>query len=767
MSLLAEIKRRKVFRVAAAYAVVAWLLIQVAALVFPILALPVWTVPFVTVALILGFPVALLLAWAYELTPDGIRRTRSKHVVGAENTTGRAAGYTFTAVVAASVGGALVWYLSRDADLRWLMDEAIPEIEAHIDTGKWEAAFAAAVAAESRVPDAPVIEELWPRFSHRLTIPSEPSGATVYRRPYNAPDSDWIELGRTPLEDIRLPLGLHVLRFELEGYVPLYRTIGSGMVLLSDLTELDSSLRRLNFWIGTETFELGTESSLPEGKVRVPGWTDRIAGETVAFQDFYLDRYEVTNAQYKAFVDADGYERASLWDPIIRNGQEIPWQEAMALFTDRTGRPGPSTWTAGDFDEGQEDYPVTGVSWYEASAYARFMGQELPTVYHWERAVAPAAYAWLLPASNLTDDSPRPVTESRAMSYSGSFDLLGNVREWLATAQGDHYAIRGGSWIDPYYVALGATTALPLDRSPYNGFRLAIMRDEASIRALARTPLEPPASGRERQPVSDATYMAYSGFFEYERGPLNATTETTETTRVWTRERIELDTEFSNDRMVMYLFIPTDATPPYQTVIYWPGSAALASTSIDEYANHLDFVVKSGRAVAFPVYKGTFERGGGEPVPASGTIADRDGAAQRIKELRRTIDYLETRPDIDRGAIGFYGHSWGARRGVSAIAQDGRIRAAILYVCCSLQTPRPEVDPVNALPRVTIPTLMLNGEFDSIVPVEEARYLFNLLGSPENDKQLIVDSGTHFVRRDRVIRETLDWLDRHLGPVRN
>jgi hypothetical protein len=445
VSLLAQIKRRKVFRVAVAYAIVAWLLVQVASVVFPILALPEWTVTFVTAALILGFPVALLLAWAYELTPDGIRRTLDdEQPAGTESATGRAAGYAFTAIVAASVSATLVWYFGRDTDSRWLIKEAIPEIESSIDAGDWESAFAAAVASESRAPDAPEIEELWPRFSHRATISSEPSGATVYRRAYDAPESDWIELGQTPLEGIRLPFGLHALRLELDGYLPLHRTIGSGMVLYSELPEIDSSARRMDFSVGTETFVLGTETSVPDGKVRVPGWTDHIAGEAVEFRDFYLDRYEVTNAQYKAFVDADGYERANLWDPIVRDGQKVPWREAMVLFTDRTGRPGPSTWAAGDFEEGQEDYPVTGVSWYEASAYARFMGQELPTVYHWQHAVAPAAYAWLLPASNLMGDGPRPVTESRAMSYAGNFDLLGNAREWLATAQSDRYAILGG-----------------------------------------------------------------------------------------------------------------------------------------------------------------------------------------------------------------------------------------------------------------------------------------------------------------------------------
>ena len=71
-SLFQELKRRKVFRVAVAYAVVAWVLIQISGEVLPALQMPQWTVSFVTVLLILGFPVAILLGWAFELTPDGV-----------------------------------------------------------------------------------------------------------------------------------------------------------------------------------------------------------------------------------------------------------------------------------------------------------------------------------------------------------------------------------------------------------------------------------------------------------------------------------------------------------------------------------------------------------------------------------------------------------------------------------------------------------------------------------------------------------------------
>jgi TolB-like protein len=108
-SLFAELRRRNVFKVAAAYAIVAWLLIQVANNLAPVLSLPEWAAPFVVFMLILGFPVALLLAWAYEVTPDGIKLT--KHVPLRESLrhlTGQRLNYFVTGLLVLAVGFLLI-----------------------------------------------------------------------------------------------------------------------------------------------------------------------------------------------------------------------------------------------------------------------------------------------------------------------------------------------------------------------------------------------------------------------------------------------------------------------------------------------------------------------------------------------------------------------------------------------------------------------------------------------------------------------------------
>ena len=171
--------------------------------------------------------------------------------------------------------------------------------------------------------------------------------------------------------------------------------------------------------------KLDPESRLPATMVRIPGFTL----EGVNYADYFMDRYEVTNREYKAFVDAGGYGNRTYWtDPFLKGGTEIAWDDAMALFKDETGRPGPRTWRVGTYPDGQADHPVGGVSWYEAAAYARFAGKELPTTSHW--AQAQRFYredSWIIvPRSNFGGSGPRPVGKPGALN---AFGLLRHRRK--------------------------------------------------------------------------------------------------------------------------------------------------------------------------------------------------------------------------------------------------------------------------------------------------------------------------------------------------
>jgi eukaryotic-like serine/threonine-protein kinase len=672
-----------------------------------------------------------------------------------------------TAVIAAGLGAGLIWFLGRDPAGDWLHKTAIPKIETAIDTGNWETAYTLTKEAEARVPAARDLTDLWKRFSWRVDIVTDPAGAKVFRRAYDAGQNQWEELGTTPIKGRRIPLDMSRLRLERAGYVTVERLIGSGIPLGDELPSPDKV--DLAFANIPGTIKLDTPSTLPVGKVRVPGWSETIDGKQVRFNDFFIDRTEVTNAAFKAFVEAGGYQNPSYWAPIVRAGKTIPFAEAMAMFVDRTGRPGPSTWEAGDYPEGQADFPVSGVSWYEASAYARFMRQELPTRYHWRRAFDGASMRWQLTAANLDGTGPRSVKDSKSISYVGALDLAGNVREWTVNEEDGERLILGGSYNDGANVAMNTETlrAPALDRSPGNGFRLAITRDDAQVADRARASVAPVAPFLPQstwpKPVSDELFNAYSRAFAYTKTPLNVRVESTQTTRLWTRERITFDAAYAGERMMLYLYLPTNGAAPYQTVMFWPGSNAALYTSIEQLGMRLDFVLKSGRAVAFPVFTGMIERGNGQFINSfTQPIAYRDLTIQQVKDLRRSIDYLETRSDIDPNAIAYFGHSWGGTSGPAALSHEPRIKAAILYLGFIFPLLEPEIDSINALPRVKVPLLLLNGEFDS-VPLENTQHFFALLGTAAADKKHVIAPGGHFVPQDVLVRETLDWLDKYLG----
>src|SRR5262249_3513981 len=133
----------------------------------------------------------------------------------------------------------------------------------------------------------------------------------------------------------------------------------------------------------------------------------------------------------------------------------------------------------------------------------------------------------------------------------------------------------------------------------------------------------------------------------------------------WKREKISFSAASGPERMNAYLFLPANRHPPYQAVVFFPGANTLlekSSQSLDPV--QLDFIIKTCRGLLWPIYKGTFERSGGLTThyPAM-TSAYRDHVIAWSKDLRRSIDYLETRGDIDRERLAYVGLSMGGAIG--------------------------------------------------------------------------------------------------------
>ncbi len=627
-------------------------------------------------------------------------------------------------------------------------------------------AFDLANEAQKYIPNDSALIKLWPQVATKLTLDTEPQGAEVWCKDYDNTDDQWRLIGTTPLNDARIPMTFIRMEIRKEGFQTVEYVVRWSR---------DTAMPEFN------PLKLDSLGSLPENMVRIPSGSSKMEIVGLEFHgpkkvsSFIIDRFEVTNKAYKTFVDAGGYSNRTFWKQPIYNGdKEIPWEEAISLFVDRIGQQGPASWEAGTYPDGKESHPVTGVSWYEAAAYAEFVGKTLPTAFHWCMVATTSQTEHVAPLSNFNGTTTTPVGHLAGTSTFGIYDMAGNAREWCLNDNGkaDQHYILGGGYSDPSYSFNDSYTQPALSRGLSNGFRcMIVLPGDTLIDQLTGSLSILFRDYASEQPVDDQTFEQIRRQFNYDKTPLNAIIETTFDRSQWTIEKISFDAAYGKERMEAYLYLPNDTQQTYQTVMFFPGSGDIFSTKFDpdRIEGTLDFILKSGRAFVYPIYKGTHERYNGlksnRPEP---TVFYKDHVIMWAKDFSRTLDYLETRKDIESDKIGFLGWSWGGNMGGLIPAIEKRIKAIVLNVGGMVMNESlPEADQINFLPRVTQPVLMLNGKHDMYFPLETSQKpMFNFLGTPADKKKMILYESGHLVPRTEFMRETLAWYDKYLGHVK-
>jgi serine/threonine protein kinase/cephalosporin-C deacetylase-like acetyl esterase len=658
----------------------------------------------------------------------------------------------------------IAWWIHQGIKVRWARDQAVPQIAQLIEAQKFGEAYNLAAQAERYIPLDPMLIKSWPAISWSGSIRTTPSGANVFRRNYGAPDNTWHLIGRSPIEGQRFPLVDSDWKFELRGFATVERATFPATSLTVTMEEEGKAPARMVH------VELSSSQSF-QRPVKLNGQAGFETLPAIPLSDYWIDEFEVTNAEFKRFVDQGGYKTPKYWKNEFRkDGHLLSWAEAMKLFQDKTGRSAPATWEQGEYPHGQDNYPVTGVSWFEAAAYAEFMGKALPTIYHWSAAASPSDSPSILPLSNFGRIGPAPVGTYRGMSWTGAFDMAGNVKEWILNeADAGKRYILGGAWNEPAYLFNDPDARSPFDRFSNFGFRCAkyfLTRESAK----AADPITYQARDyNSERPVSDELFRAYKELYSYDKTPIHAKVDPFQETDDWKEQRISFDAAYGNERVTAYLYLPKKASPPFQTVIFFPGSNAFRTRSSENspYLQYFDFILKSGRAVIFPVYKGTFERSDGVLDSARNSSFYRDHVIAWSKDLGRSIDYLESRSDINHDKLAYEGYSAGAAMGALLPAVEDRLKVLLLIgPGFYLQKRLPEADALNFAPRVRAPVLILNGRFDFIFPTGSSQEpMFRLLGTAKEDKRRVIYDAGHDIPRAAIIEETLTWLDRYLGPV--
>jgi dienelactone hydrolase len=640
----------------------------------------------------------------------------------------------------------VIFLLYRHSKIKWAKEVALPEIEHLIDKADIATAFSLVQKAEKYISKEPKLRELSSLVMSCLTILTDPPGADVYYREYSDIDGKWEKLGRTPIDSSKIPgspfwqaSSIYLMKIVKTGYETVFAVISTS----------DDSLQRKLFRDGT----------IPSDMVYVEGQNG-----------FFIDRYEVTNKQFKEFVDKGGYRNPEYWkNEFKKDGKTISRDQAMTLFIDNTGRPSPSTWVAGDYPEGQDNYPVSGISWYEAAAYAEYAGKSLPTSDNWGSAAGEVQIfgTKTVPLSNFKNKGPEPVGDCQGITRFGAFDMAGNVREWCWNEASVGHIIRGGAWNDASYLFSYLSQLPSFDRSDKDGFRCVQYIDKEKIPEsdFQRIEYSEGTDFPKVKPIDDTIFAIYKNQFFYDKAALDSKIEKTDNSNEdWSTEKITFNSAYGKERVIAYLFLPKNSSPPFQTLIFFPGMGAILEKDLiksTETRWMIDYIIKSGRAVMCPIYKGTFDRiDEQEPVVLKGHQAS-EWIMKWVKDFSRSIDYLETRSDIDTSRIGYYGFSLGGLMGGIIPAVENRLKVNILIVA-GLQG---DEGMVNYVSRIKIPTLMLNGKYDFTFPLENSvRPFYDLLGTTK--KELILYDTDHFVPKNEMIKEVLAWCDKYLGPVK-
>ena len=750
-SFLIKLKNSTLFKVVAAYAAIAFVFVQVASLVSDTFGLSQQFMQNLIWLFGLGFPFLAVVAWAAS------SRFSTLKILG-----------LFLAILITGYGS---------GSYIWVNNFILPKVDQAISTDDYVSAWTLVDRIDAYAPFFSKSNELSSDISSLTFLDVKDTGVKVSWKPYDQSiDEGWRYLGTSPLEEHRLPNGIIQIKLEKQGYDPYYLAANNPSMRFNNFP--------VEFGWKIDPIELPRENSVPEGMILIPegNFIPAITGQGVQeyyLSSFYIDKFEVTNKEFKEFMDAGGYDNYQYWVDMefVKDGVSLSWEESKELMVDSTNIIGPALWEVGTYLDGQEDYPVTGISWYEALAYARYKGNILPPMFHWAKAayppeeiVAPVSPK-LLTNSNFSGKELIKVGQQGLGPY-GTYDMTGNAREWVWNIFGGRGLTLGGAYSDPAYIASQTNPMPRFDRSPINGVRTVRLLNPRDMNPfgndIVSAPPPPPDYYKE---LSEEAYKIYAKNFEV--GPRNLNPELIyreDSHPIWIKERILIDVGYNSEKMDIVIFRPKDKRSESGAVIVYPGANYCRTPpeidDIDPGEYGLDFIIKSGRALVWPALKESMNR----ITDMNITFPPNEDYMRQFRELlvnwtvdtHRTIDYLETRDEIDPNNIFYLGMSYGSIATTHVMLFEPRFNASLLYVGGAGFWAPPLSDGINLFPRMTTPTLMLNGEQDYIVPVLMAQSMYNFLGTPEEDKRLIFYPSGHWpLPRNQMINESLIWLDKY------
>ena len=643
------------------------------------------------------------------------------------------------------------------------IEKELPEFLQLIKEGKSGAAYYAGKKILDNDPNNKVVIDGLKSITTTVDLMTVSPNIEVYLQLSEA-DNKWEFVGKTPINKTSLPNGTVKLKFVDTNKNEFIVSAGTYFISTGEnVFELPASMP-----------DTSTMALVIGGKTNIflAGLDSRPAAK---FSPYLIDKNEVTNEEYKKFVDAGGYKNASLWTiPATLNGKPFNFEFVQKFFVDKTGFLGPATWSNGSFPDGKAKFPVNGISWYEADAYAKFMKKNLPSVHQWAKAATPSRSGLVCPVSNFSKSETKEVPYSTIKSGYGLSDVAGNVREWCANATKDDLterAILGGGYDDDPYTFNDYYGQDAFSRSSSNGVRLVKDLTNNNLPLYAEVIKKPFRDFLKLPKISKEIFEIYKRQFDYEAGPLDIKILKTDNSDPdYTYELIEYNAAYNNERMSGVLFKPKNVTGKAQAIIHFPGSNVIHTSEIEKVTlgQMARSYVKMGYAFFYPIYKGTINRQDAlKSDYADKTDLYKDHVIMWGKDMKRSIDVIESRSDLDVSNLLYFGVIWGGEMANIMIPIEPRIKRAVLLVAgLEFEEAKPEVEAASYTPFIKVPILMLNGKYDYFFPSETSQKpMFELIGTNKNDKYWYLHESSHTVPLDEFTKKVKIFLDKYSKPA--
>ena len=662
--------------------------------------------------------------------------------------------------------GVFVYFFKKINDNENLINEKIPQIIKLFDQNQINLAFLETKKLITDYPKNEILKNYFDKSSTYAYLNTNIDGIDVsvmYRG-----DSVYNYLGKTPIDSFLVAdtWSSHKLKFTFKGI---------------DYVQEAQNIH--NYTFPNKEFKLkkGFKAFLGTDVVRM--WFQGVEFRDTKLEPFMISINEVSNIEFQEFVDEGGYEDPKYWDFPFQVGENIlDFNSTVKLFTDKYGKLGPANWSYGKSPAGIENHPVTGISWFEARAYAKFKKLALPNVYQWLYASGETGFSMSVNKkvrnnSNYNSSQTRPVEDTRG-SFNGLNNLGGNVKEWVINPNGEYqqkFSILGGSFEEYPYTFNNYYSLSPLDRSIGNGIRLSSTLNDDNI-SLLDDKIIPDYNRNisDLDDVSDEVFEVYKSQFDYNNTPLNAITTTIENFQDgYTAQKFEMPTPYeSNDKLFGYIVYSNKFDEKYNPVIIHPSAGAIIQNDdsglIKEMLATHKHLIDEGYAMIHPVYHNTFSREKNYDTfwPDESEVY-KNTIIKIGKDFKRSIDYIESRNDFNSNNLCYYGYSWGSTTSNYLLALDDRVKAAFILVGgLMMQKSKKEIEAHYYVRRIKTPIFHIIGKQDGIFGFKESYLPWKkLIGTlDQNLKVLVYDELGHGIPGDTIIKYQSTWYKKFLTP---